>query len=682
MKLRTKDNWKTGWLSCYCIQYICLTIILTGCLFLSITRPGYAADESDTVYKLDDVVISATKMDTEVSKSPTNITIVNRDEIEKYSPGAQDITDLLEQIPGLTVWGMGYGSPSIGFFGSRGNEPSMWGVKLMVNGIDWNAGNGAFNPKKVPINDIERIEIIKTPSAIYGDQASGGVINIVTRVSDKPLDAKVGVGYGSYSAEKYFAVLNGSEEKVQYLIDAEYNKADGYQYNAWEDTVRIYTRLSYLITNQSSLTFHGSTTNGTGNYPYSLTLAEFNEDPRQSPPGKGDLDYEHRTAALVYSNDFGNLKADAKITVIDGDDEYFYNRMNISDEMTLWPEIALTWEEQFGDVKSKLNLGVEYRNFERDLIRQNYDENDPGDIITDSHREDDAWGAYLQNELQFTDALTLNYGIRFDSFDSDCTDTIDTANNFSVSDSAWSPKIGASYQFSDAFNLFAGYNSGFRSFIRGMSASAVTADLKPEKLHSYEIGLRGSPAGFFKYSIALFQVDTTDKIIRVNENPDYENAGKTRARGIEMGLNVDHQSGVYGSINYTYQDTEYVEYREGDNVYNGNSLPRVPEHLLGISLGYRNDLLGNLRLYTNYSSEKFLDSANLVEWEDYWIFNAKYTKRFISWKPQLEFFISGENLGDKQYIEYGFGGVAGGVQWEALYPSRGRTIMAGLNLYF
>ena len=191
--------------------------------------PTIAADEQQAAYKLEDVVISATKMETDISKSPTNVNIITKEDIEKYE--ARDITDLLKQVPGLKISGLGYGSPSIGSFSTRGSEPDIRGVKIMVNGIDWSKGSGMFSPPRVPVDDIERIEIIKTPSAMFGDQGSGGVINIITRISDKPLEAKAGLGFGSYGAEKYFSVLNGRKNNTEYLIDANLTKTDGYQDN-------------------------------------------------------------------------------------------------------------------------------------------------------------------------------------------------------------------------------------------------------------------------------------------------------------------------------------------------------------------------------------------------------------------------------------------------------------------
>ena len=188
--------------------------------------------------------------------------------------------------------------------------------------------------------------------------------------------------------------------------------------------------------------------------------------------------------------------------------------------------------------------------------------------------------------------------------------------------------------------------------------------------------LRGAPYSWLSYNAALFQIDSEDKIIRIADDPaTYDNAGETRARGVEAGIKVNLENGLYGALNYTFQDSEYVEYRVGSAIYNGNRIPRVPKHLFGGSIGYRHDTYGDLCFYANYNSEKYLDSANTVEWPDYWLFNAKYTKRFTSWKPQLEFYISGENLGDKQYVECGYSA-------SSLYPSMGRMIMGGITAYF
>ena len=569
-------------------------------------------------------------MESDVYNMPTNVTVVTKEDLEKYA--ARDITDLLKQVPGLKIFGLGYGSPSIGFYSTRGSEPDIRGVKIMVNGIDWSKGSGMFSPPRVPIDDIERIEIIKTPSAMYGDQGSGGVINIITRVSDKPIEAKAGLGFGSYGAQKYFSVVNGTYNNVEYLIDASLTKTDGYQKDAWYNATNIFSRIRYLIDDESSLTFNGLMLDTSGNFPSSITLDQFHENPRQNFLVKGDTEAESWIGALEYDKSFGPLAVKAKLAV-NGDDSKSYGSTAHTqyDEFAIWPEVTLTWMQNIGSMNNKMVGGVEYRNYTMDTLKHKHTDGALEEVTSNRHREDDVWGAYFQDELQITEALTITAGIRYDSFKLTSDDEVDSSGNFESSDSAWSPKVGATYRFSEAVNLFAGFNSGFKSVVRGVTTGAINAGLKPERIYSYEVGLRGAPYFWLSYNAALFQIDSEDKIIRIADDPaTYDNAGETRARGVEAGINVNLENGLYGALNYTFQDSEYVEYSVGSASYNGNRLPRVSKHLFGGSIGYRHDTYGDLCFYANYNSEKYLDSANTVEWPDYWLFNAKYTKRFTS----------------------------------------------------
>ena len=424
------------------------------------------------------------------------------------------------------------------------------------------------------------------------------------------------------------------------------------------------------------MTFNGMVLDLSSNYPSALTLEQFNENPRQNPPGKGETEGDSWIAALEYDAVFGSFALKAKLALNGDDAGSFGSRYNTYDEFAVWPELRITWLQDIGNIKNKMVGGVEYRNYTMDTTTYTHTNGALDALISDREREDDVWGVYFQDELQLTDAFTVTAGIRYDSYELTSEDSVDSSGNFESSDNAWSPKIGASYTFSDAVNLFGGFNSGFRSVVRGITTSAINADLKPERVYSYEVGLRGAPFSWLSYNTALFQTKWEDKIIRIADDPaTYDNAGESEAKGIEAGIDFHFQNGFYGSLNYTYQDSEYVEYRVGEISYNGKTLPRVSEHLFGASIGYRHDTFGDVVYYPNYTSEKYFDSANTVEWPDYWIHNVKYTKRFESLNPQLEFYISGENLTDEDYVEVGYSSFA-------LYPAYGKMITAGVTGYF
>ena len=173
-----------------------IKILMMGVLAASFTiSTGYA--QGDESKKLDSMVVSAAKMETSVDKMPTNITVISREDIAKM-PKTTTINELLRQVPGLYIPQYQSGVANDGVYSARGSEPSTTGLRFLVNGIEFNKGNGYTVPTRIPINDIERIEIVKTASAEYGDQAIGGLINVVTRISDKPLEAKVGVSVGRF----------------------------------------------------------------------------------------------------------------------------------------------------------------------------------------------------------------------------------------------------------------------------------------------------------------------------------------------------------------------------------------------------------------------------------------------------------------------------------------------------
>lgn len=655
--------------------FFILFLVFIFCLGVAGHISAEEKHDHKQTFELDPVVVSADKMESEIYKMPSNVSVITKEEIEKYA--ARDITDLLKQVPGLKIFGLGYGVPGIGFYSTRGSEPDIRGVKIMVNGIDWSKGSGMFSPPRVPIDAIERIEVIKTPSAMYGDQGSGGVINIITRVSDNPIEAEAGLSFGSYGSEKYYSVVSGTQNKLEYLFDVSLTKFDGYQQNAWHNATNLFTRLRYYLDDDSFLTFNGLMLDMSCNYPGSLTREQFDADPRQNPAVVGDTEADSWIAALEYDKSVGSFSMKAKLAV-NGDDSEGFGSTTLTryDEFAVWPELTVTWFHDIGNMKNKLVGGAEYRNYTMDTLKHAHTNGAVGEVTSDREREDDVWGAYIQDELQITDEFTVTAGLRYDAFELTSNDSVDSSGNFDSSDSAWSPKLGATYSFSRSLNLFAGYNSGFKSVVRGVTTGAINSNLKPELVHSYEVGLRGQPSPWIDYNAALFRIDTTDKIIRISDDPaTYDNAGETRAEGIEMGIKVNFDNGIYGALNYTFQDSEYVEYRVGSAVYNGNRLPRVSEHLIGTSIGYRNDFFGDFRFWANYYSDKYLDSANAVEWPDYWLLNAKYTKRITFIKPHLEFYISGENLADKQYVECGYSA-------SALYPSMGRSIMFGLKAFF
>jgi iron complex outermembrane receptor protein len=658
---------------------ICMCSILALMATWNVPLGQCAEDqEVSKVITLEEVLVCAGKMETVVEKIPTNIEVITREDIEK-TPGVVYVNDLLQQVPGLYAPRFQSGVANDGVFSMRGSELSSQGLRVMVNGIEMNKGNGYVVLPRLPLHDVERIEIIKTASAEYGDQAVGGIINVVTRVSPEPLEAKIGVALGSYDYGAAYTVINGSNEKWQYFADFGFSRSDGYQGETSYDPNNFYTWLAYALDDTMDLEFHGSYMDSEGVWPEELTQQQFDENPRQSPGTADPFENDYKLGALVFKKRFGDDELKFKLI---GKDEYVTMNFGLDfefDEWEIYPALTYAWREAFGGMNNQLVLGVEYR--EHELITRLYTlTNGVRDTkLRDTLREDTSFAAFAVNELSVTDALTITAGARFDSYEQDQTGRVDAANNISQSDEAISPKLGATYTINEALNIFGGFNSGYKSPAR-LPGAAYSPDLNPEKVYSYELGLRGSPLHWMSYSFTGFINQYKDKWIKTGTGATdpYENAGETEATGIEVSLIANFESGLFGDISYTYQDAKFKDYIKSGVQLDGNKIPNVPEHLLGILLGYKHPVFGQFTVTADYVGDRYFNETNTLKGDDYWIAGAGYKKTFENWNPGVSFFADAKNITDEKEVLIG-GGTLGS---ESLVPIYGQSFLFGIELMF
>ncbi len=655
-----------------------ITFITLMLLLLS-SSAGWARDDrkDSNATDLGEIIVTSTKMNTEVGKIPTNITVIFREEIEKY-PGHYNPLTLLRE---MNIPGIFFPTNSVDAdvsVSSRGSEVSQWGMLVMVNGIELNNGAGAMRAGRLAVHDIERIEIIKTPSAEYGDQALGGVINIITRQARTPLEAKAGVAYNSLGGGSGYTVINGSNENWEYYVDASVSREDSYQDEGYFDVDNVYTTLKRTLNSNSSLAFHGSYKDSKGSYTASLTREQFDEDPTQNPNTGPDyyFETEESLGALVYEQRLGDHDLMCKTEVQDTSWRSFsgYYYMG-ADSTVVHPEVRMTVNHDIGSMANKLVIGGEYRYHDLDGIR--YIATSFHDLTAknrDFSREDISYAAYLQNELGITDALTISAGIRYDYFDLAQVANMASSTTWSSKHNAVSPKIGLTYQLCDEVNLFAGFNSGIKSPVR-LRQWFTNGELKPEKLYAYEVGIRGNISHWLDYNVAVFRQKVTDKFVRPTADfwtAQYENAGETSTKGVEMGAHASLPHGFYSSVSFTWQESKFEEFVSGGVDYSGNHLTGVPDMIFALKLGYHQEILGDISINPVYTGRQYFNYANTNEEDGFWHLNARYTKQF----DRVEFYAAANNIFDESNVGTG-GGDPGS---ETLYPLSGFNVLIGLNV--
>ncbi len=191
-----------------------------------VVRPGIAADQEKAV-ELDEVVVTATKTEKMIEDIPASITVINRDDLKKQN--VKTVDEALRSVPGVfakRTKGMMDSTPSVSLRGFKGDQYTL----VLLDGQPLNdAYGGSVEWGTLPVNNIERIEVVRgAASALYGGNAMGGVINIITQ-TPKKFELETGAGYGANNTARYH-ISAGDRfwDKLSVQLGYEEESTDGY----------------------------------------------------------------------------------------------------------------------------------------------------------------------------------------------------------------------------------------------------------------------------------------------------------------------------------------------------------------------------------------------------------------------------------------------------------------------
>jgi iron complex outermembrane receptor protein len=281
-------------------------------IFFSLVPVLLHAQKEDVT--LEEVVVTATRDAEEVSRVPASVTVITKEDIEQSN--ARATVDLLRDEVGVAVRDF-YGNGKTASVDIRGfGESSPLNVLVLVDGRRVNEIDlSGTDWTQIPIDQIERIEIVRGPgSVLYGDNAAGGVINIITKRPEKPFSARGAGAVGSYQYSKGTGSAGGTWGPLSAVLNAGYNSTEGYRDNGLLRAKDVGGKIIYDLNDNVSFNLGGSVHEDKEGLPGGLTLAQIHSLGRRAtvnPDNTAKTDDGYGLLGTkIKLPDFGRMEAD------------------------------------------------------------------------------------------------------------------------------------------------------------------------------------------------------------------------------------------------------------------------------------------------------------------------------------------------------------------------------------
>ena len=524
--------------------------------------------------KIENITVTASGFEQLLSQAPASVSVIDRKQLAQRA--YKDITDALRDVPGVTVTGVGYRQDiSVRGLPAQYTTILVDGKKQTGRESQPNGSGGYEQDWLPPLDSIERIEIVRGPmSTLYGSDAMGGVINIITRKNYRKwsgnLRAETKIQGNSDSGADSQIQLAFSGPLIENLLSI---TASGlYQKREEDDIERGYAEKE--LRNMRTAFHLTPNTSDTLTFEYILQDQTRTSTPGKSLPERNSLsktESERHSYALTHEGKYKDLTSRSYVQQESVE--------NVGRNITIDNLVANTQWSLILNESHMVTLGAEF--LEESL--DDFDTNS-GDA---TNIENSQWSVYGEDEWRLTDKLAFTLGLR-----------LDDNEQFN---SQVSPRAYAVYNINDNWVLKGGVSTGYRTpELREMAEGWVQESrggniygnpaLSPETTVNKEIALYFSGDDGFEYSITAFHNDFDDKIaiatceldVCLDDTDRYNiNIDEAESYGAELAAryNIGNWS-FNGAYSYTRS-----EQKTGAN--EGLSLVQQPKHLFTLNTTYR-----------------------------------------------------------------------------------------------
>jgi outer membrane cobalamin receptor len=586
----------------------------------------------DTV-KIEEVIVTGTRIEVSRKNVPLTVSLITQEKIERSNESAV-FPVLSQRIPGLFVTergvtGFGVGTGSAGQLSMRGVGGTAPNTQVLVLIDGHPQFQGLFShplPDAYVSSDVARVEVIRGPASIlYGSNAMGGAINIITKKqTTEGFSGNARLSYGSFNTQKYMASGGFKEGKFSVFASLNHDRTNGHRDTSEFKIVNGFVKAGLEINKNFSVSAD-------------LSIADFNsQDPGTIfNPAFFGIDILRGKTSFSVKNRFD--KAEGGLIAFYNFGNHEFTNGWISKDYHTGISLYQGFQLFLGN---RITLGTDYKK-----VSGIANSGAPGAADTWHNVSDVAGYTYIQQT--FFEKLILSAGLRLENNSMYGLETV--------------PQAGFSFLATENTTLKGSFSKGFRNpSLMELYLFAPNTELEPERLMNYELGVSQESADKrFRIELTAFVIDGDNVIeVRPNDAPPppvkRQNVGSFSNKGIEAEINWAASKNLSFSSNYSYIHLDK---------------PRLaaPEHQFFIEGTYTyNKFRVNLSLQQFSGLYTFTGDPQPLQ-ESYTLANLMLSYKLTK---HVELFASGKNLLDQEYsINYG-------------YPMPGVTAFAGFNLNF
>jgi len=623
------------------------------------------APHAFSVEELSPIVVSATRSAQSIVTTPSSISIITSEEIEKS--GASNIAEVLSTQASIQLSDLfGNGSRvQVSMRGFADNAKS--NTLILVDGRRLNNPDlAAADLSGISLKDVKQIEIIQgSAGTLFGDQAVGGVINIITKTPTK-YSAHAEIEIGSFNTKNIRGSMSNKVDNLSYRLSVENTRSDNYRDHNKQDYLNLLARIDYQI-GKTNLFIDYQSIDEKLDFPGALSKAEMNANPQQVSSSYPD-DFNDGTtniARLGLSSILAsNWKLEAEVTNSDSDikgKSFGSDFTQLRKHKGFTPRVIGTVPMKYGD--ALITAGIDYNSYD-------YDFKIP-DFFLDTVATQKNQAVYVQSVMPVNEKMNLTLGGRRASFESNTTPGTNLDDDVTVFEA------GISYQRSQGHRLFARIDENFRfaKIDENTYTSPGIVGLETQTGRSIELGSEWkkttSSAKLIAYSLKL------DNEIDFDSNAPDPFGGNF---GANVNLDPTNRTGliIEGRHQYTPAFNFISQYNYIDGAFDGGSfdgkhIPFVAKHNLTVTAQYKINRNWSTTTEARYTSERFQagDYSNIFNTlPSLTLLNAQLGYQEKNWSASVRI----NNLMDKSYAGY--------ATFNAYYPAPERNIMAKLRYEF